>query len=251
MIPINQTKLPDFENRGNSMQACFASFFDVKLNEMAEVQNLTKDKVKEALEEYGYEIDITRNDPFNSKYIESGFYIAFGELEQKEDFDHYVIMKEGEVFHNPHPKGLDITKVVGYIYFEKLFDVLPEKEEKKVEEKTESKEELGIEYEIKSEKNPFIDEKILDKLGFVFQKKDPYTGRALFKLTLIRDPMADIWISAERMSAMIDHPDKDAWIFVYNELGKGNSRMSKKLHFLNQAKKFVDFYKWMNNIDQV
>ena len=250
MIPIKQTKLAGPENRGNSMQACFASVLDMKLKEVSEVQNMTKPELQEYVEDFGYELEFNSKDPFQLKYIESDFYIAFGELEEKEDFDHFVIMKEGEVFHNPHPEGKEISKFIGYIHLEKFFDVLPEKKED-VKEENEIKEEEEVQYEKKSEKNPFIDEKILEKLGFVFQKRDPYTGRALFKMTLIRDPMADIWISAERMSAMIDHPDKDAWVFVYNELGKGNSRMSKKIHFQNQAQKFVSFYKWMNNIDQV
>lgn len=245
MIPIKQTQLQGKESRGNSMTACYASYFDLKLKEMPALQDMESSSVDEWVEAMGYETESTANDPFVRKEVEEEYYIAFGESSREdEDFYHFVIMHEGKLFHDPHPDGGGLKKINGYIYFEEIYDTLPE-----VEKEEEAKEEVKERPEEKKPSHIKIDEEYLTKrLGFDFTKQDPYTGRAIFKLLLERTPLAEVTITAQRLSSMLDHPDKDAWILIYNEVGKGNSRMSKKIYFQEQANKFVSFFKWMNNI---
>ena len=244
MIPIKQTVFPGKEQRGNSMSACYASYFDKKLKECPAFQDIKPKEIDEWIEGEGYETESLKQDPYNRGEVEDDYYIAFGVSPRREDFYHFVIMHEGKLFHDPNPEGGGIEKIEGHIYFERIYDTLPEKEDDEPDYEEPKAKEVIEKPSIQS-----IDEKTLEKLGIEFAKKDAYTGRGLFKLLLVKSPMAEITITAQRLSSLVDHPDKDAWLFVYNEVGKGNSRMSRKIYFEEQAAKFVSFFKWMNNID--
>lgn len=253
MIPIKQTQKQGKEKRGNSMTACFASFLDLKLKECPALQDMDYPEVVEWTEEQGYEIEKAKNDPYERLDVSEGdFYIAFGVSPREEDeFQHFVVMQSGEMFHDPHLSGDGLKEVEGYMYFEKIYDELPTPEPEKPEK---LKEELDINDFVEelpedgNNEHTKIDEKFLELMGFVFTKADSYTGRGLFKLMLIKTPIAEVTISAQRLSSIKNHPDTDAWVLIYNEIGQGNSRIGKKMYFKRQALKFVEFFKWTNNI---
>ena len=245
MIPIKQTIFPEGTKIGNSMTASYASFLDLKLNECPHVDALPYSELKGWLEEHGYEEEGSAFDPYLRKEVEGDeFYLAYGKSPRGESFYHNVVMNKGEIFHDPHPDGGGLTEITGYIIFYKIFDTLPEKKDNLVEEK---EEEEVVEKKVVSTKK--VDESYLKRLGFVLYKdKDPYTGRPVFKMTLIKNPVSEVTITAERLSSLVDHPDKEAWVFTYNEVGKNNARMGKKIYFQKDAERFVGFYKWINGM---
>ena len=67
-------------------------------------------------------------------------------------------------------------------------------------------------------------------------------------MVLVNSLLAQVTITAQRLSSLVDHPDKEAWVFVYNEVGRGNSRISKKLYFKKNGLEFINFFKWMNDV---
>ena len=246
MIKLKQTVFQSLENRGNSKTVCFAFLFNKKIKDCPEVQNISEQELVDWLENLGYELEKSNNDVYKRGDVEDGYYIAFGKSNREDEpFSHFVVMQKGEVILDPHPENTGLKEIHGYMYLEEIYETTPVESEPEKEKKEDSdpKEEV-----VHKKINKKINEDFLDKLGFVFLKRDAYTGRPLFKLVIEKTILAEVTITAQRLSSMIDTPDVDAWIFVYNEIGKGNSRLSKKVYFENDAFRFVENFKWINNV---
>ena len=150
--------------------------------------------------------------------------------------------------HDPFPGGKGLMgEPAYYTRLEKVFDSMPEKEEEK--EKENPKESIDDHEEKSSLGDQKVDEKFMEDFSFTFEKVDAYTGRAVFKMILAKDMLKEVVIRAERLTSIVkDNPDKDAWMFVYNEVGKGNSRIGKKIYFKKHAHRFVNFFRWINGL---
>jgi hypothetical protein len=115
MIPINQTIFSGEEKRGNCLQACIASLFELKLEEVPHF--LEYEDWDKALEDFidtqGYFFE--GRAPFkeinNLQFIDEklGGYIILGG-EGPRGFGHAVIYKDGKLIHDPHPSEAGLLK---------------------------------------------------------------------------------------------------------------------------------------------
>lgn len=246
-----ETIKPSKDAPGNSLTACISSYLGVPINKIDNVERMSQEEYVDFLEDNMLEEERSGTDPF-SRGDTDDYYIAWGEPSFESDFYHYVIMKDGELFHDPSRDSKGLKKVKGYFYFEPIIDSMSEEVIEENEEVVEDVVEEPVQEEIekhKSLKNKDIDEDfVTNKLRLLFHKMDPYSRRALFKLDLLRTPMDHVYITAERVSNLIETTDDRAWLFVYKEFGRGGSTISKKLYSQDEAFKFVHVFKWLNNI---
>jgi hypothetical protein len=110
-----QTQLHDPENgiEGNCTQAVFASIFGLELDEVPDFNTIHKDAphaghywhhLETWVRERGFELQMTRSD-----MSFDGLYLADGPSPR--GVGHFVVMKDGALFHDPHPSRAGITEI--------------------------------------------------------------------------------------------------------------------------------------------
>ena len=110
-----QTQLHDPEKgiEGNCTQAVFASIFDLPLTEVPDFNTLHKDDehagpfwrhLRDWCKERGWQLQMWRKE-----YAPEGLYLADGPSPR--GVSHFVVMRDGVLWHDPHPSRAGISEV--------------------------------------------------------------------------------------------------------------------------------------------
>lgn len=100
MKPIFQNKLHGGDVKGNCMQACLASVFELPLDQVPSFEMMERTEWRAAfdvwLNEQGYSLVQQLAEPDIAEY-----YLIIGDAPR--GFLHCVVGKDGEMVHDPHP----------------------------------------------------------------------------------------------------------------------------------------------------
>lgn len=113
MTPTYQEFLVEREEVGDCVRACTASILDLPLEE---VPHFVKDtpgpdwypQWEKFMREHGREVFMF-NVPWEKPPVFTNYYLASGITER--GTKHMVVMRQGEVAHDPHPDGNGLTEI--------------------------------------------------------------------------------------------------------------------------------------------
>lgn len=129
MIPVTQTLFGDGEDGsrpGNCLQACIASIFELPLDDVphfVEFKSQWYDKFNAFLAEHDLwpiELSCDHHLPTDSYFKDAGYYLAGGKSPR--GIMHSVVYHNGELAHDPHPKGGGLVEFVDITVFVKRFE---------------------------------------------------------------------------------------------------------------------------------
>ena len=117
-----------FGDEGNCMSACLAMMLDIPLSsvpnffDMGDTERQWWNALREWLAEYNVGI-VTTDLKGALLHATKGYLIVGGSTER--GLEHAVIYKDGELWHDPHPKGSGLKEVSGVDFLYPLNPLIP------------------------------------------------------------------------------------------------------------------------------
>lgn len=113
--PVDQTKFGADE--GNCLMACVASLFRARIEDLPELTNDHNDGswydiLRGAVHRWQYTVAHVPND---TPVLPRGTHLAMGVSDR--NLPHVVVMRDGEVLHDPHPSRSGLSRVTSWLIF--------------------------------------------------------------------------------------------------------------------------------------
>jgi len=125
MIQVYQTRFPEIHGKGNCLGACLASLVEEAIEEIPPLEHLSsffwKDAMSGFLNRKGYKFQGCGKPEKLKKYPGvDGYVITRGVSPRNPNATHAVIYLNGGLYHDPHPSGKGLVKIIEFYKIEML-----------------------------------------------------------------------------------------------------------------------------------